>query len=169
MNTAPIEDAESGKPADTLKNRTHARLRHAIPFGAFAAGQKLIERELCLLTGASRSIVREALVHLERDGLVQRRSYSGFSVVDLSARNIVEIFELRYAIETFAAELFVARASDAEIVELREAFHVIETCYAQHDMRQIWSAKKRYYDVLFTGCRNVEIQRALMALPTRSG
>lgn len=161
LKAVDVKRTEHGPAVDTLKNRTHACLRDSILFGDFAAGQKLIERELCELTGASRSILREALVHLERDGLVQRRSYSGFSVAELSARNITEIFELRFAVETFAAELFVERASDPEVDALQTAFRDIETCFADGDKKQIWAAKTQYYDVMFSGCRNTEIRRAL--------
>ena len=147
---------------ETLKSKTHTRLRDAIIFGEFEAGQKLKERELCLLTGASRSIVREAMVHLERDGLVQRRSYSGFSVIALNARSITEIFELRFAVETFAAELFVERASDQEVAALQDAMRRIEKHFGGDSFKEIWAAKKVYYDVLFAGCRNEEIRRALL-------
>lgn len=158
LTLVPKDDLEG----DTLKSRAHSRLRDAIIFGDFEAGQKLKERELCLLTGASRSIVREAMVHLERDGLVQRRSYSGFSVIELNARSITEIFELRFAVETFAAELFVERASEQEVAALQDAMQSIEKHFGGHVFREIWAAKKAYYDVLFAGCRNEEIRRALL-------
>jgi len=145
----------------TLRARAQALLREAILDGHFAAGQKLVERELSLLTGASRSILREALVHLEANGLIERRSYSGFSVTRLSARKVHEIFELRGTVETFAAELFTERASDQEIRDLEAALVVLEDCLINFDLSRMRAAKEGYYEVLFTGCRNVEIQRAL--------
>ena len=145
----------------TLRARAQALLREAILDGHFTAGQKLVERELSLLTGASRSILREALVHLEANGLIERRSYSGFSVATLSARNVHEIFELRATVETAAAELFTERASDQEIADLRAALLVLEDCLVNFDLSRMRAAKEGFYDILFTGCRNVEISRAL--------
>jgi DNA-binding GntR family transcriptional regulator len=49
----------------TLRSRVQRQLRNAILDGRYEAGQKLVERELCELTGASRSILGEALVGLE--------------------------------------------------------------------------------------------------------
>lgn len=145
----------------TLRARAQALLREAILDGHFTAGQKLIERELSLLTGASRSILREALVHLEANGLIERRSYSGFSVTRLSARKVHEIFELRATVETLAAELFTERASDQEIADLSAALLELEDCLVTFDLSRMRAAKEGYYEVLFTGCRNVEIRRAL--------
>jgi DNA-binding GntR family transcriptional regulator len=47
-----------------LRSKVQRQLRNAILDGRYSAGQKLVERELCELTGASRSILREALVRL---------------------------------------------------------------------------------------------------------
>ena len=82
-------------PSSTLRSRTQEYLRSAILDGDYSAGQKLIERELCELTGASRSILREALVNLEANGLIERQSYCGFTVSTLSVKKVVEIFELK--------------------------------------------------------------------------
>jgi len=102
------------------------------------------------------------MVRLERDGLVQSRSYSGFSVVNLNVRSITEIFELRFAVETFAAQLFIERASNQEMVALQDAMQSIEKNFSGNNFKVIWAAKKQYYDVLFEGCRNEEIRRSLL-------
>lgn len=145
----------------TLRPLAQKVVRNAIIDGEFPAGQKLIERELCELTGASRSVLREALANLEATGLVERQSYCGFRVAELTARKAIEIFELRSCLETLAAELFAARASDEEIAALGRAFAVIERCAEKFDLKEMRDAKERYYDILFSGCRNEEIGQAL--------
>ncbi len=145
----------------TLRTRAQGQLRDAILDGYFKAGQKLVERELCDLTGASRSSLREALVNLETNGLIERQSYRGFSVSRLDARKVREIFELRASVETLAAELFAERASVQEVVALGEALAALEQCQESFDLAQMRAVKERYYEVLFTGCRNDEIRRAL--------
>lgn len=145
----------------TLRAQTQTVLRNAILDGHYKAGQKLVERELCALTGASRSILREALVLLEASGLIERQSYRGYSVTRLSAQNVREIFELRGTLETLAAELFTERASDQEIVALTEALSDLEQCLVNFDLERMRAVKENYYEVLFIGCRNVELRRAL--------
>jgi len=145
----------------TLRAHARAALRTAILNGQFVAGQKLVERELCELTGVSRSILREALVHLEVSGLIERESYRGFRVARLTRKKVCDIFELRVSLESQAAELFTERASDAEIANLRQAYNEIDQCLQIFEIGRMRAAKEAYFDVIFTGCRNVEIRRAL--------
>lgn len=156
-----IPATEPVRQDTTLRAQVQSVLREAILNGQFKTGQKLVERELCILTGASRSILREALVNLEANGLIERQSYRGFSVAQLSPRKVSEIFELRATLETLAAELFTERASAQEIAALSEALVELEQCVASFDLGRMRAAKERYYDILFTGCRNEEIRRAL--------
>lgn len=144
-----------------LRARVENTVRGAIFDGIYPAGQKLVERELCELTGASRSILREALVSLEASGLILRESNRGYRVALLSARQVYEIFELRASLETLAAELFAERASDLEMDELKSLLDDLEACVASGDLTRMRLVKERYYELLFSGCRNREIRRAL--------
>ena len=156
-----FQPAKIGSKDTTLRTRTLSILRNAILDGDLKAGQKLVERELCDLTGASRSILREALARLEATGLIENQSFRGYTVKQLSVRKIHEIFELRASLETQAAELFTERASEQEIEALKAALTALEICLLAFDSREMRSVKERYYDVLFTGCRNDEIRNAL--------
>jgi DNA-binding GntR family transcriptional regulator len=160
-----LADDDHGTANEQQRGGLRARVEHsvrgAIFDGIYPAGQKLVERELCELTGASRSILREALASLEASGLILRESNRGYRVALLSARQVYEIFELRASLETLAAELFAERASDPEMDELKSLLDDLEACVASGDLTQMRLVKERYYELLFSGCRNREIRRAL--------
>ncbi len=147
--------------APTLQARALTTVRSAILDGELAPGQKLIERELTELTGASRSVLREALVNLEANGLIERESYRGFRVTQLSLETINEIFELRATLETLAFELFAVRATDAELTQLRDRWSHLASCARGNDPSAMRAAKEQWYDVVFVGCGNRELRRAL--------
>ncbi len=90
-----------------------------------------------------------------------RQSYRGYTVANLSIRSIHEIFELRAAVETLAIELFTERASDQELEDLQQAFDALERTMLTDDVEQIRNAKERFFAIVFSGCRNTEIRRAL--------
>lgn len=152
---------EPAPPNVTRSKSAQDLIREAILDGHLKAGQKLIERELAEMTGVSRPILREGLANLEARGLIERKSYRGYWVVDISSRSVRDIYELRATVETFAAELFTERASDEEIEALRSAFQALEIEQKAGDVARVREAKEVYYKVLFTGCRNVEILKAL--------
>ncbi len=152
---------------ESFREQTQSVIREAIIDGDFAAGQKLTERALSEITGASRSSIREALSHLEATGLVVRQPHRGYTVAKLDPRSIFEIFELRASVETLAAELFTERASEQEVNDIKAAIEFLEHGVQTGDLCKIRSAKDRFYNALFTGCRNREIQKALESVIDR--
>ena len=110
-----------------MRQKTLVKLREAIVTGRFKPDERLVERDVCAKTGVSRSSVREALRYLESEGLVESRGGKGIFVVNLSAAEAMEIYELRKAVEAEAALHFAERASDDEVRQIAEIFATIRT------------------------------------------
>ena len=77
-------------------------LREAILEGRLVQGERLSEVNLSTTLGVSRAPVREALLHLEQEGLVVSLPYKGASVVTLSPQDFLELSTLRTALERLA-------------------------------------------------------------------
>jgi DNA-binding GntR family transcriptional regulator len=88
-------------------------LGEAIRGGRFAPGQRLIEADLTRELGVSRGPVREALRRLAAEGLVEIVPHRGALVRRLSAREALELFEIRTELEAFAARRAAAAMDDA--------------------------------------------------------
>jgi DNA-binding GntR family transcriptional regulator len=107
--------ASNGKilPAQ-LERRVYERLRDDIVSGLLRPGDQLVEARLASELGVSKTPVREALIRLQRDGLVSIEPYRGARVLEPSADDIREILELRELLEChIAAELARTRPPDA--------------------------------------------------------
>ena len=151
----------------TLRSRVQSKLRDSILDGYLRPGQKLVERELTEMTGVSRSILREALVHLEARGLIERHAFKGFVVARLEPDKVREIYELRSALEALAADLFTRRAPEEVRAALGTAGDALQQALAGDDLARIRDATTRYYDTLFEGCGNSELRRAFEPLSDR--
>jgi DNA-binding GntR family transcriptional regulator len=103
----------------TIADRVFDRIRLAIESGAMLTGSKISEPELARAYGISRGPLREAIARLESCGLVVRRAHVGARVVSLSSAQLLEIFQVREALEGMAARLAAERITEPEIVELR--------------------------------------------------
>jgi DNA-binding GntR family transcriptional regulator len=95
------------------------RLRDMIVQGELAPGVKLNERVLCERLRTSRTPVREAIKYLASEGLVELLPNRGAIVTPITAATVREMFELLGALEALAGELACAKASDADIAEIR--------------------------------------------------
>lgn len=123
MATSPLDAFEAGleRPVP-LADQVAARIRHAIVAGQLAAGTHLSVPELARQLGVSRTPAREALLILEREGLIGRRGSAGMQVLMGDLGTLVELLEMREVLEGLAARRAAERMGKAEHKAL-EALH----------------------------------------------
>jgi DNA-binding GntR family transcriptional regulator len=123
----PQASAGGGLEATSLVDLVVRRLRADILSGDLAPGQRLIEEQLTRRFGTSRAPLREALRLLGQQGLVEHLPRRGVRVVELSPRDIDELFSLRDALEQFALRsALTAGPSAAALERLRLAVEAME-------------------------------------------
>src|ERR1700691_3325150 len=119
-------------PIDTsfsFKNKAYAALKSVIVgmdvYGS-ASDIRLDERSLAEEFGISRTPVREAMAQLERASFVRSVPRRGVYVVRKTKREVIELITAWAALESMAARLITAIASDEELVWLRKMFATFE-------------------------------------------
>jgi DNA-binding GntR family transcriptional regulator len=106
----------------TLRERALASLRSAITSGQYRPGDHLGEVELGKHLGVSRGTVREALRHLQQEGLVTSGNRGMLRVNSVSPKEVRELFRVRAALEGLAvAEIIASPRRDDAVAELRTA------------------------------------------------
>jgi GntR family transcriptional regulator, trigonelline degradation regulator len=160
-------DLAVARDVPTLRELTTAKLREAILSLHLRPNQHLVERELCEKTGVSRTSVREALRHLEAEGLVERRGNRGLFVASVTAEEAQQIYEVRAALEPEMARLFTERAKARDLQALEDAFRQLEKAGQRHTVRAYVGAYDRFYDVLLQGSGNDLARRFLGTLRAR--
>jgi DNA-binding GntR family transcriptional regulator len=159
MRVAPV--------AAPVRQQVAEVLRAAITSGRFPPGQRLVEKDLCELTGVSRASVREALRQLESEGLIETLPNRGPLVSRLSRQDAASIYQVRGALEALAAQLFATQASDEQVAELEATVRVLDQAYKAQDLERIVEAKRSFYEVLFTGSGNSMIPSILSTMNAR--
>jgi DNA-binding GntR family transcriptional regulator len=106
----------------TLRERALEALRSAITSGQYRPGDHLGEVELATNLGISRGTVREALRHLQQEGLVTASNRNMLRVSTISPRDVRELFRVRAALEGLAISEIIASPQRKKAVRaLREA------------------------------------------------
>lgn len=152
MNASTGDDClKISRNTATLREIVLDKLRGAIEQQQLQPGERLVERDLCERLGVSRTSVREALRHLESEGLVEFADARGPRVTLLGPQEARELFELRGALEGLVAQLFALKAQAKELRALEKAFQTLAKAVEPAELR---SAVLRFYEVLFAGCGN---------------
>lgn len=114
----------------TLRERALVALRTAITAGQYRPGDHLGEVEIASRLSVSRGTVREALRHLQQEGLVVAGARGMLRVRSLSAREVRELFQVRGALEGLAvAQIIESGDREAAVTSLRQALDRLEATF----------------------------------------
>lgn len=96
-------------------------IRGAILDGSFQPGRPLREEELANWLGISRTPVREALLILENEGLVESLRNRGTRVARFDASELEELYSIRAVLEGYAARQAAEAVTDKELEALKSS------------------------------------------------
>ena len=117
------------KPSD-LKGWAYDTIKQVILNSQVRPGEQLHIEKLAEKMNVSRTPIREALLRLEGDGLVESASRVGFFVKGITKRDLRELFELREITEGYAAEKAASLLTDDDLAQIdslqKEAVSAVE-------------------------------------------
>jgi DNA-binding GntR family transcriptional regulator len=138
-------------------------LRERIISGRLHPGTPLTERELAEQLGVSRIPVRDALMQLEAEGLVAGRSNSR-CVIELTERDIRELYQVRLVLEKLAVRLAAQNASAADRAALCEKAHEMERAITNNDRQTYRRNDLETHRLIWQMSGNAHLVRALQAM-----
>lgn len=164
----PLHDFRVVRAAAPLRHSVIESIRQAIAVGRFKAGDRMPEKDLCVMTGVSRTLVREALRQLESEGLIEVIAHKGPVVATITVHQAADIYKVREVLEGLAAGLFAERASDRDLRALKQAMDNVREAYKSPDVRLAIAAKNKFYDQLIAGSGNEALGASLRMLNSRT-
>ncbi len=113
-----MKDGNGADKQTTAQDLVLSTMREDILSGALPPGTRLRQEKLAARFGTSRIPIRDALRALEYEGLVRSSPYRGFTVTQLDADDIEEVYDLRIVLEGHAVRLAVPLMTDEDLREL---------------------------------------------------
>ena len=133
------------------------RLRRAILSGEFAEGDPLPETQTAVKLGVSRVPVREALVELERQGLVAFDAHGRAGVKVFTAEDVEEILSLRAAQQAMAAGLAAAKLTAPDVARLEA---ILDRAARTRDLTKFSALDSAFHDEIVAIARHRRLTRA---------
>jgi len=152
---------ETGQSAShRLRQDVLPEVRKSILAGRLKPGAKINESHLATTLGVSRTPLREALLHLEREGLVRSDLRRGFSVEPLSGREVRETYPLLAALECHAV-----RTSAQFLAPLLPALVRVNAQFRRaRSARQALELDTRWHDILISPSNNSRLTSLVASL-----
>lgn len=165
MNSVtPDENFRVQRVAAVLRHSVTDSIRNAILAGRFKPGERLPERELCEMTGVSRTLVREALRQLETERLIKVIPHRGPVVEKITVQQADDIYRVREELEGLASQLFAERATETQLATLKKAYQELKKSHKSEDTLQQLNAKNHFYHCLLEGAGNEALYNSLRLL-----
>jgi DNA-binding GntR family transcriptional regulator len=157
----------------TMRERSYLHIQSQISTGQLPAGAPISELVLAKELGSSRTPIREAIGQLVAEGLLEQTPTGTTLVVRLQRQDIIELYELREALETYVIEK-VARSAIHEtdrerlqqlVSEIRVLQHELDTSGARaldaSQMNRFLASDFAFHSMLMSMAHNSRIQKVL--------
>lgn len=153
----------SADRSGNLADAAYEQVRRRILDNVWPPGHRALEQEVGLALGMSRTPVREALVRLQAEGLIELIPRHGMHVLPVSPVQMREIYEVLTALECMAVELVARRKpTAADIQPLTQATDEMDHALARDDLDAWAAADEAFHAQLVELAGNKTLQAAVM-------
>lgn len=143
-----------------LAVRVHEKIASEIVDGTLKPGTALVQEQIAAQYGVSRTPVRDALTQVAMEGLATLVPGSGYVVNDLTAQDVHNVFEVRYALERLAMQQALGNHTPAQVIRLRALIDEFETVGAT-DAEEQFRLGKEFHIKLVEPCPNQYLRETL--------
>ena len=147
--------------------RISQEIEDAILSGKFKPRERLIEMDLILRFGVSRTVIRDALKRLEAKGLIRATPYRGVMVADLTVEEIEDIYFIRSELEKIAARLVLKHITPVEIQQIKKVSREVER-HLRNKTHQMIEADSEFHRMIFKVCHNSYLYEMIDYLRTKA-
>jgi DNA-binding GntR family transcriptional regulator len=158
-----LPDVTRRLDARVLSDHVHAALRDAICDGRIAPFTRLIQNDIAAQLNVSRTPVREACIRLAQEGLVRAVPGRGFVVLDVTEQDILEVYQVRIAVEVMAVGLVDFPLKATVIARLRVLHETIARMGAE-GLSDYYELNREFHMTLVRESSNRLVVRILEAL-----
>lgn len=150
----------------TFREGVYEALKLAILRYELPPGQRLLERELVTKIGTSRTPIREAIIKLEQEGLVERHNGGGrgYFVSFIHRQEIEEVYSLRKILESYCVSLVIDRIRQEELEQLEQVIREEELSENIGNISALVELDTKFHEILYKASRNSKLCEVLRNL-----
>ena len=144
----------------TGAQRVYAALRHAIIVLDIEPGAALEEERICRQYKVSRTPMREALIRLAGEGLVELEPNRGAKVAGLQFVDVIDHYEAMDVFQPVIWHFAAVRHTDQDLVAVRKCLDAVRTAIAAEDAESIIQSNYDIHQAIAAACHNASLEKA---------
>jgi DNA-binding GntR family transcriptional regulator len=144
----------------TGAQRVYAALRHAIIVLDIQPGTTLEEERLCRQYKVSRTPLREALIRLASEGLVELEPNRGAKVATVQFVDVLDHYEAMDVFQPVIWHFAAVRRTSADIEAIKKCLEAFRSAIARKDAEAIIQSNYEIHAMIACACHNRSLERA---------
>jgi len=148
----------------TLRHQAYRAIKDKIIFLQIKPGESLFDIELAKELGMGRTPVREALLMLENEKLVEPKNKLGYMVRKLSREEAYDYFAIRQVIEDFAIPLIMKGLTDNITTELEHNIERVKGYAEGSDFHNVIRYETEFHEILYRAANSKVFMEVISGL-----
>ncbi len=147
-----------------LNQQAYDEIRRRILDGELPPSSPISEYQLAADLNISRTPVREALKRLEEEGLVWSIPNKGTFIAEMSAQDVMEIYQVRERLEGLAARIAAEQMSEKDIHQLEYELSLLNKAESTGQADEIFQCDIRLHKLIIASTQNIRLVKILAML-----
>lgn len=156
-----VPNVGAGTGRGLLKERAYDEIKRYILSTDFPPGTFLAERQLAAQLGMSKTPVKAALERLELEGFITVSPQQGIVVRDLSVQEVVDQYEIRVALETYALRTVAGRLTAEQVATLRANLKAQQRLLGSANVEEMTTLDAAFHRLFAEFLGNQEVLRVM--------
>ncbi len=150
-----------------ISDQLREKIEEQIATGELAPGSSLDEATLVEQHGVSRTPVREALIQLAAEGLIEIRPRRGAVVTSIGPGRLLEMFEVMSELEAMCGRLAARRMTEEERAALSQALQDCNAARERQDSDAYFYCNETFHAAIYAGSHNTFLNEQARTLQRR--
>lgn len=155
--TAVAQTMENVKKPKQLNDYVYDSIKKMILNNELPVGAQIKVEQFSTMLGVSRTPVRESLIRLQADGLLESKPHAGFRVASISEKGLKDMFEVRRMLECYAAERCVTVITDAAVEFLNHSLEESRRMMQNRDLHGFNECEVAFHNTIIQSLENQQI------------
>ena len=163
----PIPLKQPAPKKEPVKMKIYHTLCEWITYGTLQPGERLNDQEICEYFEVSRTPVREALIQLAGEGLLESVPHKGFYIRTLTETEAQELFVVIGHLEGLAARLSLGNIQEQDIAAMKMHIGMMNAAIMADDVEMYLEVQDKFHNIYLNKCANRTLSETLERLKNR--